>query len=176
MVDDLLRLILAHLESDNVFPLVVSGSVGAGKTRVCQEAANRLEGIGYQAGGVISPRIMDSGKTVGYDILDLVTGKRRSFIRSEPPGKKVGRFFLKPGSLEFANRSVTSAIGQYNPVFVDEVGRLELNHRGLAPSVNKLLDSDAQGIYLVRREFLSRFLEVFKITQYDEVEVEEEAS
>jgi len=118
---------------------------------------------------------MDSGKTVGYDIVDLATGKRKNFVCSVPPGKKVGRFFLKPGALEFANRSVSSAIGQYNPVFVDEVGRLELNYRGLAPSVNKLLDSDDQGIYLVRREFLSRFLEVFKITQYDEVKIEGEA-
>lgn len=171
MGNDLLRLVLDHLSSNLSCPIIISGPVGSGKTRLSQETFDRLDDEGYQPGGVLSPRRMDSGETVGYDVLDLASGDRRSFVRSNPPGKRIGRFFLKPGALQFANRAVSEAAGSCNPVFVDEVGRLELKDGGLAPSLRKLLDSKSQAILLVRDEFVSDVREFFEISEYDEIKV-----
>ncbi|MBS3791437.1 hypothetical protein KGY77_02150 [Candidatus Bipolaricaulota bacterium] len=146
--------------------------MGAGKTRLSQKVVDRLKNSHYQPGGVLSPRLMESGLTVGYDVINIATGNRRSFVRSHPPGKNVGRFFIKPGAIEFANQAISDAIGQFDPVFVDEVGRLELSSDGLAPSVEELLSSQSQAIILVRDEFISDLREVFGIREYDDVRVE----
>lgn len=175
MVDDLFRLILVHLDLNTTFPIVVTGSVGAGKTVETRKVASQLKQEGYRPGGLVSPRVMRSGRTVGYDVIDLDRGKRKTFVRTQPPGEGVGRFFLKSEGLEFARETINQAIGRCNPVFVDEVGRLELDNRGLASSVFNLLDSDTQGVYLVRGTFLPLFREEFKITQYDEIRIEPEA-
>jgi nucleoside-triphosphatase len=122
-------------------------------------------------GGILSPRLMESGRTIGYDVVDLATGNRRNFVRTNPPGKKVGKYFIKPGSLEFANRSISEAVDEFSPVFVDEVGRLELKNEGLAPSVRKLLSSNTQAVLLVRDEFLPEVRDFFDIQEYDVVRV-----
>jgi nucleoside-triphosphatase len=122
-------------------------------------------------GGILSPRLMESGRTIGYDVVDLATGNRRNFVRTNPPGKKVGKYFIKPGSLEFANRSISGAVDEFSPVFVDEVGRLELKNEGLAPSVRKLLSSNTQAVLLVRDEFLPEVRDFFDIQEYNVVRV-----
>ncbi len=170
MVDDLLRLILAHLERTRNYPIVVSGGVGAGKTESCRAVARELEGE-YHPGGVLSPRLMESGVTTGYDALDLDSGEKRPFVRSDPPGEKVGRFFLRPDGLNFATSAIVGAIGRNDPVFVDEIGRMELKGKGLARASEQLMDSESQGIYLVRSQFLSKFREAFDVFQYDEYRV-----
>ena len=168
MADDLLRLVLDHLSSKASYPIIVSGSVGSGKTSLCTTVAELLRGEGFKPGGVLSPRIVESGKTIGYDIIDLRTGDSRSFVRSNPPGKTVGRFFLKSGALDFANGAISESIGGCDPVFVDEVGRLELKNKGLAPSVRELLSSDSQPIFLVRSQFIPEVRQLFEIPEYDE--------
>lgn len=173
MVDDLLRIILDHLDSEASRPIIVSGSVGAGKTQLSQKVVTRLAERGRRPGGVLSPRVMNSGETLGYDVVDLLTKDRRSFARLNPPGKNVGKYFIRPEVLKFANRSINRAIERPGPVFVDEVGRLELSGGGLSPSVNSLVDSETQGVYLVRIEFLSRVRDSFGISVFDEVRVED---
>ncbi|MBS3787153.1 hypothetical protein KGY79_03020 [Candidatus Bipolaricaulota bacterium] len=171
MVDDLFRLLLDHLSSEGSYTIIVSGPVGSGKTRLIKKVVARLKREDKEPGGVLSPRLMNSGETVGYDVVNLTTGDRRSFVRSNPPGRKVGRFFLKPDGLKFANRAVSEAAGVRDPVFVDEVGRLELEDNGLAPSVKELLSSRSQAVLLVRDEFVPEAREVFEISEYDEIKV-----
>ena len=170
MVDDLLRLILAHINEKKGFPIVVSGGVGSGKTEVCRMVIRRLEGA-FDPGGIISPRVIESGSTTGYDVLNVETGEKRPFVRSTPPGVRVGRFFLRPGALEFANEAISGAIGRREPVFADEVGRMELKQKGLAPAIKELIGSDTQGIFLVRTQFLPRFRKVFGVYNYDEFRI-----
>ena len=122
-------------------------------------------------GGILSPRLMEAGRTIGYDVVDLATGNRRSFARTKPPGNRIGKYFLNQGALEFANRSISEAIDEFSPVFVDEVGRLELKNEGLAPSVRELLSSNTQAVLLIRDEFLPEVRDFFDIQEYDVIRV-----
>lgn len=172
MVDNLLRIILAHLDLGNSFPILVTGAVGAGKTRACSRAIDEIESRGYGIGGVLSPRVVESGTTVGYDVVDLKTRVRKTFLRSKPPGeRKLGRFYLKSGGMEFARAAISRGADEADLVFLDEVGRLEFEGLGLAESVEVVLESRSQGVYLVRKTFLTRFRENFGVGQYDEVRV-----
>ena len=172
MADHLLRIILAHLEQGESFPILVIGDVGAGKTRACSRAIAEVETEGYEIGGVLSPRLLEAGVTVGYDVVDLKTGERTEFLRSKPPGeRKIGRFYLRSGGMEFASAAISRGVDEADLVFLDEVGRMELKGLGLAESVEKVLASRSQGVYLLRRAFINRFRESFAVSQYDEVRV-----
>lgn len=172
MADDLLRVVLAHLDLREGFPILVTGDVGAGKTRACSGVIQELQAEDYEIGGILSPRLMESGVTVGYDVINLKSGERREFLRSEPPDeRKIGRFYLKSGGMEFASAAISRGVDEDDLVFLDEVGRLEFEGLGLAESVEKLLESRTQGVYLLRKAFLARFRESFSVSQYDEVSV-----
>ena len=172
MADDLLRIILAHLDRGEDFPILVTGDVGSGKTRACSRVISEIEANGYEIGGVLSPRLMESGITVGYDVIDLKSGERMEFLRSEPPGeRKIGRFYLKSGGMEFASAAISRGVDEADIVFLDEVGRMELKGFGLAEPVKKVLSSRLQGVYLLRKAFINHFRESFSVSQYDEVSV-----
>ncbi len=151
---------------------MVTGDVGSGKTRACSRVIEEIKAEGYEIGGVLSPRLMESGSTVGYDVIDLKSGKRREFLRSEPPGeKRIGRFYLKSGGMEFASAAISRGADEADLVFIDEVGRMEFKGLGLAESAEKVLSSRTQGVYLVRRAFINRFRKGFAVSQYDEIRV-----
>lgn len=177
MVDDLLRLILAHVNREEKFPIIVTGDVGTGKTSTCMDALDQLEEMDLRVGGVLSPRVIDSGVTVGYDVVDLLSGERESFLRTgSAGGRKVGRFYFQPGGLAFTNRAISRGIDRTDLVFFDEVGRMELSGEGLADSLEELLEADVQGVYLVREVFVERFRKKFQLEQYDEIRVSESKS
>lgn len=172
MVDDLLRLLLANLKKSQKVSVIVSGDVGAGKTTACQEIIDDLRDNGFQSGGVLSPRVTDSETTVGYDVVDLLTGERRSFLRNKPPGEgKLGRFYLQEEGLSFAVEAIRRGIEGADLVFLDEVGRMELNGQGLADPLGELLEAEVQGVYLVRPAYLGRFREEFRIEEYVELRI-----
>lgn len=136
------------------------------------DALEALEDEEFRIGGILSPRVVDSGTTVGYDVIDLFSGKRKSFLRTQPPGeKKVGRFYLQEDGLDFANRVLLRDIDRADLVFFDEVGRMELSGQGLASPLEELLRVEVQGVYLVRPSYLGRFREKFQLEQYEEIRV-----
>jgi len=172
MVNHLLRIILAHLDRGDNFPILVTGNVGSGKTRACSQIIAGVKAEGYEIGGILSPRLMESGATVGYDVIDLKSGERREFLRTQPPGKRrIGRFYLRSGGMDFAGAAISRGVDEADIVFIDEVGRMELKGLGLADSVEKVLSSRLQGVYLVRKAFIKSFRESFSVSQYDEVRV-----
>lgn len=136
------------------------------------DALEALKDEEFRIGGILSPRVVDSGTTVGYDVIDLFSGKRKSFLRTQPPGeKKVGRFYLQEDGLDFANRVLLRDIDRADLVFFDEVGRMELSGQGLASPLEELLRVEVQGVYLVRPSYLVRFRDKFQLEQYEEIRV-----
>jgi len=171
MANDLFRIILAHLKHSKYFPIIVSGHVGAGKTRLCQEVAIRLRDKGINVGGVLSPRVVNGESTVGYEIVDLSSKKRKDFAQLSPPGVSAGRFYIDKRSLEWAKGVIRRASGVADVVFVDEVGRLEMRNRGFASVTREVLSTDVQIVLLVRSRFTTELKDKFEIDQYDLVNV-----
>ncbi len=155
-------------------PVLITGEIGAGKTRTAELIAAELVKRRIPVGGVLSPRIMRGDETVGYTVRDLSTGEERPFAGREPPGVPVGRFFVSEGGLEFARGAITRAARNARVVIIDEVGRLELAGTGLADAVRIALAGHALPVLLVRTDFLAAVREAFSLSRIIAIEVKEE--
>jgi len=172
MPGDLLPFLLAHLGKESC--LILSGKIGVGKTRTAECLAASLKRQGLAVGGILSPRIVQDGETVGYTVRDLATDEERPFAALTPPGVRVGKFFIVEEGLAFACGAIERAAEYAQVVFVDEVGRLELAGGGLASAVRVLLRSAACPILLVRSTFVDVVARTFVVAPVRKLAVQQE--
>ncbi len=151
--------------------LILSGGIGSGKTRTAEALAADLTRRGISVGGVLCPRILAGGETVGYRARDLATDEERPFASPLPPGTPVGRFFVPESALALARAAVERAVAA-RVAIVDEVGRWELAGGGLAPAVRTLLAAPALPVLLVRDTLVDAVVEVFAIKSFEVLLVE----
>ena len=164
---------LARLEADAPRGVILlSGGIGSGKTRTAEVLVQELQARGVAIGGVLAPRALSAGVTIGYRIRDLGTGEERPFAKDRPPGIQVGRFFVDEQGLRFALAAIERGARDAQVVLVDEVGRWELSGGGLAPVLRGLLRSEALPILLARSELASAVVEAFALSGVEFVEVE----
>lgn len=163
-IEELFGMIAQEAAQDRDRPrrsILVVGDIGAGKTAAGLELAQRLRAAGIAAGGILAPRIVERGETVGYNILDVSTGEDAAFARPDPPGEAVGRFFIRPAGRAFAERALRNGIDRADVVLVDEIGRWELNGGGHAATLRALLTSRAVPVVFVRSELVQAVIERF---------------
>lgn len=143
--------------------IIVSGEIGAGKTQAGLRLAHRLRERGVSVGGILAPRLFDHGETMGYNVLDLLTGEDAAFARPDPPGHAVGRFYVRPSGLAFAERALRRGVEQASVVFLDEVGRWEISGGGHAAALRGALQSRAVLVLVVRAELVDIVTESFRL-------------
>ena len=158
---DFLPRLLALLEEGPGRGVLLSGSIGAGKTRCAERLASELKAQGVSVGGVIQPRFVQNGETAGYTVRDLASGVELFFATLKPPGVAVGKYFVKEESISFALRAIEWAAREARVLFVDEIGRLELAGEGHAEAVRAALESNALPVLVVRTEFVDRVARAF---------------
>jgi nucleoside-triphosphatase THEP1 len=121
--------------------IIIHGPINGGKTEACLEIMKRAHDVGIQTLGVLSPRVLLEGETIGYDLLNPKTGETFPLARLrklvEGPdwwlhGNLIYAFSLS--TLKRANRLLSvsaEAMGSNTLLFVDEYGRLEKAHLGI---------------------------------------------
>ncbi|MFW6048934.1 MAG: nucleoside-triphosphatase [Candidatus Bipolaricaulota bacterium] len=166
MADHIFRLLLANLDRRVKPPLFITGRVGAGKTEFCRGIVARTKEAGLNPGGIVSPRIVRDGETIGYRVVDVRTGEQKTFARLTPPGISVGKYYIPPGVLEWTKEVISDSLDGTDVVFLDEVGRLELRGKGLDSAVRSALESRTQLVLLVRSEFLSAVKDDYGIEEF----------
>lgn len=144
-------------------PILLVGGIGTGKTAAGLRLLSLLRSYSVAVGGVLAPRILKDNETIGYSLIDLSTNATHPFAGLAPAEISIGRYFITPDALERAGRIIISASGRDAVVFVDEVGRLELDGGGHAAAVQHLLSSSSVPVLLVRDTFVERVAESFGI-------------
>lgn len=140
--------------------LIISGPIGAGKTQAALALAELLAKEGFRVGGVVSPRTMKDGETLGYHVRDLRTGKELLLcatgpIPEDPEAFPFRRFFFSQRALNFANAVLREATKEAEVIIADEVGPLELSGRGFASGLRVARESSAFLILTVRPHLVS---------------------
>ncbi len=146
-----------------VRPILLVGGVESGKTATGLRLLSLLRQSEVRVGGFLAPRKLESDETIGYSLIDLATNTTHPFAGLEPGGVRVGRFFVSEKCLAMADRAVSAALDDTSVVFIDEVGRLELEGGGHAPAVRRVIASDVVPVLLVREEFVDEVVREFGI-------------
>ena len=117
---------------------LVTGGIGRGKSRRLQEIYEQFG----RGDGFVNRRILRGGLTAGQDLVRVSTGESRPFSRREgfipddwDERYRYDRYSFSGNGIRFAEDIVADAIdnGRF-PLFIDEIGPLELKGEGLAAS------------------------------------------
>lgn len=155
---------------------IITGKVNSGKTTLLEKIAAREKLNGNFPTGIIARGVFRNGKKIGFDVMDLATGKIQQLARiNNKKDKSWGsRFTFYHAGWKFAR----NALLNFRPggvVFLDEVGPLELKGEGHARTLKKLLQSNIGKIYIsvrsdclkeVRKKFFpsGKYIRILKTT------------
>jgi nucleoside-triphosphatase len=136
--------------------LLVVGEPRSGKTSWCGLYIDQRRKCGSSVGGVLSPAIEKQRQRIGFNVIDLLTGKevpfaRLSRLRRFKEGEVVGDYTISRHGISFACRAIKRAVdSRCDLVVIDEVGPLELCGKGLMPAVESALASAVNVLIVVR--------------------------
>lgn len=154
---------------------IVTGDRNSGKTSKIKEIYATHGGDGF-----ISDKIVQDGIFYGYELSRFSTGESIDFIYEnkyapahwEDTIKNIRFTFFMP-AFNTAYHWINEIIRNENfPIYIDEIGKLELNKQGFYEMIKDVVNRRNKDIYITLREcYLIQFLEVFHITQYKIIKV-----
>lgn len=123
--------------------VLVTGPPRSGKTTVIRRTVERLERDGFQAGGIVAPERREGGTRVGFDIVDLMSGRSEALARVERvTGPSVGKYRVNvPGLDSVCETAFTRAFPDADFVVVDEIAPMEVFSDEFLRGVDRALDS-----------------------------------
>lgn len=123
--------------------MFLTGSPGVGKTTVLLRVVEGLRANGYRVGGMISREVRGCGGRVGFEILDLGSGKRGWLAHvNQRFGPRIGKYRVNLGDLEDVGVSaILDGILNCDLIVVDEIGPMELFSARFKEAVRKAVES-----------------------------------
>lgn len=163
----------AELKKRNVRKVfIVTGAIDSGKSTFVKELILLLKQKGIPVAGFYSEKLMRSGKLCGYDLINVKTGERIVFLKTESTEKSdiienknidlncchnhKYRFIINAAAIEKGVLWLDHGSTAGNDLIViDEVGKWELKGNAWARSLDQLLSkSESDLLLVVRDEFL----------------------
>lgn len=135
----------------------MTGAINSGKTSLLRATVTLLREKGFQPGGFLSEGIFTEHKKTGYQLLALPTAEQHLLCSTSHQNdwQQIGKFFFNPDALALGNSLLQPAqAGDFNPLFIDEAGPLELNGGGWAPALSTLSFHATKTCILTVREGL----------------------
>lgn len=152
----------------------VTGKSGAGKSTLLKEFNDEFKRKNRNAAGVISEVVYENGERAGYDVLILKSGERLPLCRTTGGGAvKLGKFYFDETAFEKINAELIKEITENSEIFIlDEIGLLEMNKKGLYPSLERLMQTNSIPVmvFSVRKDILDEVKSYFgqgEIIVYD---------
>ncbi len=138
----------------NVF---LTGPPGSGKTSILLEIIEMLKREGLNISGVICPEVRESGRRVGFKIVNIATGEEGVLAWVNPgfSGPRVGKYTVNLHDLdEVGSKTIEDSVDSPNVdvVVIDEIGIMELKSRRFAHAVMKALNSKKFVLGVIHRK------------------------
>ena len=117
---------------------LVVAPLNGGKTTYLVHLIETLKQDGLAVGGVLA---LANPEKTWYRLKDLSSTESRLVLcETQSLGmQRIGRFSIDAEGFAWANALIEKSLGKSDVVVFDEIGRLELNDGGLAPSFRKAL-------------------------------------
>lgn len=121
----------------------MTGAPGVGKTTVLTKTVDALRTKGVSVGGMISREVREDGLRVGFEILDLTSGKHGWLAQvNGQNGPQVGRYHVNLTDLDsIGTTAITQALEKCSVVAIDEIGPMELYSQKFKQAVAQALEN-----------------------------------
>lgn len=134
---------------------IVTGGINQGKTTMLLSIYHKIR----RGDGLINKKVFMEGTNIGQEIVRLSTGERQYFSFKEGFIPKdwneecrYGPYSFSEEGFAFARSIVLNTIrDRIEPVFIDELGPLELEGKGFH-NIFLMLMKEAKDVYVVIRE------------------------
>ena len=123
--------------------LLLTGTPGIGKTSVLTNTINSLRERGICVGGMMSREVREGGARVGFEILDLSSGRHGWLAHvNQKAGPRVGKYRVNMEDLDcIGAKAIADAVENCNVIAIDEIGPMELFSEEFKEAVRKALKS-----------------------------------
>ena len=149
---------------------IIPGGINSGKSRLIKELFRRHGGAGF-----VSEKVFDNKILQGYDLVELGSRERVPFIRFRelvPAGWKEAFTY---GPFSFSVQGLTRGVNIINkavekrisPIYIDEIGPVELMGLGFAVPFEKALRSGLDIVFVCRESLLESVLQNFNIRNWN---------
>lgn len=154
--------------------LFIAGSPGTGKTSVLLKTIEVLKARGCSLGGMVSREARAGGARVGFEILDLSSGRRGWLAHvNQKHGPRIGKYRVNLEDLDnIGAEAIVNAVENADVVAIDEIGPMELHSERFKEAVKKAVESRKLVIGTVHWKERNRLIqainardaEIYKVT------------
>jgi nucleoside-triphosphatase len=137
----------------------LTGPPGSGKSTVFLGCVERLRGLGFTVGGIATPEIRSRGRRVGFNVVDLATGRAALLAGVEVSSSyRVGRYGVDLQEFEsVALPALENAEESCDVIGIDEIGRMELFSEPFGRRVDELVDGPKPLISVLHRNYVKAY-------------------
>ncbi|GEM_PF-557177 len=154
---------------------IVTGKINDRKTTRMIALYERLGGDGF-----VSLKTMKNDTVHSYTAQRLSTGEQRLLIIRDAympedfnSKENIGPYHFEKNCVEWIESTLKTLVEErVEPLFLDEVGILEMHDQGFANTVKAMVDSGLDVCFAVRETLLPDFLKQYAITDYRLIEEE----
>ena len=148
---------------------IVTGKINSGKTTTLGNIYKTFKGDGF-----ISIKHMKQDKVHSYDILRLSTNETTPFILNEnliettkPISCQIGPYIFLQDTLSYIEDTLKELIkNKVSPIYLDEIGLLELEDKCLHKIFTELLTSKLDLYVVIREDLIKPILNKYNILEY----------
>ena len=151
--------------------LLLTGSPCVGKTTVLMRTVEALKAKAYSVGGMVSHEIRSCGARVGFEILDLGSGKRGWLAHvNQKSGPQVGRYRVNMQDLNGTGaEAIARAVEDFDVVAIDEIGPMELHSEKFKETVERAVESRKLLVGIVHWKAKDRLID--EVKKREDVEI-----
>jgi nucleoside-triphosphatase THEP1 len=149
---------------------ILTGEINSGKTTALSGWVDLWRRQGCVIGGILAPANWHRGEKASYDVMDVRTGKRCLLASREPleNAESFGNFRFSKEGLVFGENALLGLNAEMDIGVVDEIGPLELDHRGWAQSFRAVLSHPPENlIVVVRNSLVNMVVDAFLVSSFD---------
>lgn len=129
----------------------------SGKTTILRQLAKDLQKQGYRVGGFLSPEMMEHGTRKGFDIEDIATGKTARLADEGGGGPRIGRYHVDVRNFESIAMQIMENAYQFDVIFIDEIGAMELESIRFADALADLMQTDTPVVASLGQQYISTY-------------------
>jgi nucleoside-triphosphatase len=148
--------------------IAITGGPGMGKSTVCR---NVLKQLTCTHGGMTSADIRVKGERVGFEILDIATGKHGILAHKQGTGPQVGSYHVNLPDLNNIGVAAIKNAMSSELIVIDEIAPMEFKSPEFIRAVEEALGSDKNMLVVLHQksshpvaERIRREFEVYTVT------------